>query len=74
MGLLPAEANGYIILFAVSTLLRAIVIAFAPHVNFRGRLPRLGQLNRFFDMLPSTSNLIRPFIWKKKKFLPKYDE
>jgi hypothetical protein len=42
------------------------VIAFAPHVNFKGRLPKLAGLNRFLDMIPSASNLIRPFTWKKK--------
>jgi predicted MFS family arabinose efflux permease len=66
MAILPPDANRYIILFAGSTLLRALVIAFAPHVNFKGRLPKLAGLNRFLDMIPSASNLIRPFTWKKK--------
>ncbi len=74
MGMLPADSNKYIVLFAVSTFLRAIVIAFAPQINFKGRLPKLTNLNRFFQMIPSSVNLIRPFIWKKKKDFKKDKE
>jgi MFS family permease len=59
---LPAGQNHYLILFAVSTVLRSLVIMFAPHVNFFGQLPRFINLNRFFNMVPSLSNLTRPFI------------
>ena len=74
MGMLPEDSNKYIVLFAVSTFLRAIVIAFAPQINFKGRLPKLTNLNRFFQMIPASINLIRPFIWKKKKEFKKDKE
>jgi MFS family permease len=63
---LPEGQNHYLILFAVSTVLRSLVIIFAPHVNFFGQLPRFVNLNRFFNMVPSLNNLTRPFVRKEK--------
>ncbi len=67
MECLPVEGNSYLILFAVSTLLRFLVIMFAPHVNFRGQVPKLIQLNRLLGARPQFGAFSWPVIRKNKK-------
>lgn len=64
---LPADWNQYLVLFAASTCLRIIVIAFAPHVNFRGRIPKLFAINRTQGVVPSFSSLARQFLKDDRK-------
>ncbi|HXH75799.1 MAG TPA: MFS transporter [Bacteriovoracaceae bacterium] len=64
---LPPSLNPYIVLFATSTFLRVLVIIFAPHVNFRGNIPKLISFNRVFMVLPPFGALTRPVVGKIKK-------
>jgi hypothetical protein len=67
MKLLPENFDSYLSLFATSTLLRFLVILFAPHVNFKGQIPKLLNLNRFAGMIPSIGGLIKPFFGRDSK-------
>lgn len=67
MKCLPVDSNQYVILFAASTGIRVLVIAFAPHVNFRGQIPKLMSLNRTFGVVPSFSSIARQFLSDEKK-------
>ncbi len=67
MRYLPAEWNQYLVLFAASTCLRIVVIAFAPHVNFRGRIPKLFAINRTHGVVPSFGSIARQFLKDDKK-------
>jgi MFS family permease len=64
---IPLGWNQYLALFATSTFLRILVIIFAPHVNFMGKIPKLIGLNRFFGVIPSFGALARPLSEKEKK-------
>jgi MFS family permease len=64
---LPVGWNNYLVLFAASSFLRILVILFAPHVNFKGQIPRLMGLNRTFGVVPSFSSLARQFLRDEKK-------
>lgn len=64
---LPIGWNNYLVLFAASSFLRILVILFAPHVNFKGQIPRLMGLNRTFGVVPSFSSLARQFSREDKK-------
>ncbi len=67
MKLLPENFDSYLSLFATSTLLRFLVILFAPHVNFKGQIPKLLNLNRLGGMIPSLGGLIKPFFGRDSK-------
>lgn len=67
MRYLPATFDQYLVLFAVSTFLRALVLIFAPHVNFRGQIPKLIGSRRTLGVIPPFANLARPFLGKIKK-------
>lgn len=62
---LPPDWNQYLILFASSTFLRGMVIIFAPHVNFRGQIPKFISFNR--SLIPSFGALGRPIVGRIKK-------
>ena len=64
---LPIGWDNYLALFAASTILRILVIMFAPHVNFRGQIPKLMGLSRTFGVVPSFSSLARQFIRSDKR-------
>jgi MFS family permease len=64
---LPTSWDNYLALFAASTVLRILVIMFAPHVNFRGQIPKLMGLSRTFGVVPSFSSLARQFTRSDKK-------
>ena len=64
---LPIGWDNYLALFAASTVLRILVIMFAPHVNFRGQIPKLMGLSRTFGVVPSFSSLARQFTRSDKK-------
>ncbi len=64
---LPVGSNHYLILFAASTLLRATVIIFAPHVNFMGQIPKILNFNRFSAMVPSFLSISRPILRREDK-------
>jgi MFS family permease len=64
---LPLDSNQYLILFAASTGLRFLVIAFAPHVNFRGQIPKLFSFARVGGVVPSFSSIARQFLSDEKK-------
>lgn len=66
MKTLPTGWNPYLVLFATSTLLRAMVIMFAPHVNFAGQIPKL-FINRLTTVRPPFGAFGRPIIGKVKK-------
>jgi MFS family permease len=67
MKYLPAGFDQYLILFAASTFLRFLVIIFAPHVNFKGQIPKLISFNRVFNVRPPYGALSRPIIGRIKK-------
>lgn len=64
---LPAHLDKYLVLFATATFFRIMVIAFAPHVNFIGQIPKLISFNRVFMVLPPFGGLTRPIFDKIKK-------
>ena len=64
---LPIGWDKYLILFAASTFLRVLVIIFAPHVNFKGKIPGLMSFNRGFGVAPSFNSLARQFLREDKK-------
>jgi hypothetical protein len=64
---IPSGLDPYLILFATSTFLRVLVLIFAPHVNFRGSIPKLISFNRVFMVIPPFGALTRPIIGKMKK-------
>jgi MFS family permease len=64
---LPEGWDPYIVVFATGTLLRTLVLIFAPHVNFRGNIPKLISFNRVFMTLPPFGGLTRPVVGKIKK-------
>ena len=65
MKYLPSNMDQYLVLFAASTFLRAMVIIFAPHVNFKGQIPRLISFNR--GLMPTFASLTRPIVGMIKK-------
>ncbi len=67
MKLVPGHWSAYITLFAASTLCRTIVIVFAPHIPFRGQIPRIISFNRVFSVRPPFGAFSRPFIGKIRK-------
>ena len=67
MKFLPATFDQYLVLFAASTFLRVLVLVFAPHVNFKGQIPKLIASRRILGVLPPFANLGRPFLGKIKK-------
>lgn len=62
---LPASMDHYLVLFAASAFLRAMVIIFAPHVNFKGQIPKLISFNR--GLMPTFASLTRPIVGMIKK-------
>jgi|GEM_PF-891772 len=64
---LPMGWDNYLVLFAASSFLRVLVIIFAPHVNFRGQIPRLISITRSFGVVPSFGSLARQFLREDKK-------
>jgi hypothetical protein len=67
MKFLPPSWNTYAALFATSTLLRFIVIIFAPHVSFKGQIPQLMSFNRVFSAIPPFGAFTRPFLGNIKR-------
>jgi hypothetical protein len=63
---LPAGWDQYLILFAASTFLRIMVIMFAPHVNFIGRVPRLLNFSKAPGVFVSFSSIARQFLDDEK--------
>jgi hypothetical protein len=57
------------VLFAFSTILRILLLIFAPQVKFAGQIPKLISFNKVFTIFPPFAALTRPFIGKKKKEL-----
>jgi MFS family permease len=66
---LPVGWNQYLVLFAFSTILRILLLIFAPQVKFAGQIPKLTSFNKVFSIIPPFAALTRPFIGKKKKEL-----
>lgn len=64
---LPKEIDQYLVLFAVATFLRLSVVVFVPHVDFRGKLPKLLSFNRVFSVRPPYGIITKPFIGKKRE-------
>ncbi len=67
MKFLPVSMDHYLSLFAVSTLLRISMVVFAPHVNFKGRIPRLISFNKVFSVMAPFGAFTRPIIGRIKK-------
>ncbi|HXH32499.1 MAG TPA: MFS transporter [Bacteriovoracaceae bacterium] len=63
----PVSWNGYVALFATSTFCRTVVIIFAPHIRFKGQIPKLISINRVFSVRPPFAVFSRPFIGKMRK-------
>lgn len=61
------EYDNYLTIFALSTLIRGIVVCFAPHVDFKGRIPKLISFNRVFSVRPPYGALTRPVLGRLKK-------
>jgi MFS family permease len=66
MKLLPEGFSQYTILFATATFLRILLIVFAPHVNFKGQIPKLMN-NRIFGVLSPFGAISRTITGKNKK-------
>jgi hypothetical protein len=64
---LPPDWNHYIVLFAASTFLRGLVIMFAPHVNFFGRVPRMFNFIRSPGEVVSFNSIARQFLRSDRK-------
>jgi MFS family permease len=64
MKILPIGYDSYLALFAFSSLIRAIIVIFAPLINFRGEIPKLISFNRAMLVRPPFSAFTRPFIGK----------
>ncbi len=64
---LPASWDHYLILFATSTFLRIMVIIFAPHVNFIGRIPKILNFTRAPEIFNSFNSITRLYLGKEKK-------
>lgn len=67
MKYLPVSMDHYLTLFAASTVLRISMVAFAPHVNFKGRIPKLISFNRVFSVVAPFGAFTRPIIGRIKK-------
>lgn len=67
MKFLPGTWDNYLTLFAASTLLRISMVVFAPHVNFKGHIPKLISFNRVFSVVAPFGAFTRPIIGKIKK-------
>lgn len=67
MKFLPGSWDHYLTLFATSTLLRTSMVVFAPHVNFKGRIPKLISFNKVFTVMAPFGAFTRPIIGRIKK-------
>jgi len=66
MKLLPMTYDQYLVLFAASTFIRVLVLIFAPHVNFRGQIPKIIGSRRILGVILPFATLARPFMGKIK--------
>jgi MFS family permease len=73
MKLLPLSYDQYLVLFAASTFIRVMVLIFAPHVNFRGQIPKIIGSRRILGVIPPFATLARPFLGKIKNKKEKKD-
>jgi MFS family permease len=66
MKILPGHWDYYLSLFAASTVIRLMVVLFAPQTNFKGQIPKLIGFNWLSSGRSPFSLLSRPFIGKIK--------
>ena len=67
MKILPIGWDHYLTLFVTSSILRAIVIVFAPQVDFKGQIPKLISFNRIMSVRPPYGAIVRPIVGKVRK-------
>lgn len=67
MKILPVDWNGYLTLFAASTFIRISVVVFAPHINFKGQIPRIISYGKGMSVRPPFGGFTRPIVDKEKK-------
>ena len=67
MRLLPPSWDHYLTLFVFSTFMRFGLLIFAPHIDFRGQIPKLISSRRVLSVFQPLGLLSRPVIEKSKK-------
>lgn len=67
MKLLPVSWDQYLVLFSVSTMLRITLLIFAPHIDFRGQIPKLISSRRVLSVFLPLGMSSRPIIERNKK-------
>jgi MFS family permease len=67
MKILPVSWDHYLVLFAASTVIRVLLIVFAPQVDFKGQIPKLISRGYGMTTRPPFGGYTRPIIDKIKK-------